>query len=79
MAELLEKELETYMQNRDHLLATSEGKFVLVHGDKVIGTYDTEGDAIAEGYKQFGNVPFLVRQILTIETPQNFVSGLLAL
>lgn len=79
MAELLEKELETYMRNRDHLLTTSEGKFVLVHGDKVIGTYDTEGDAIAEGYKQFGNVPFLVRQILTIETPQNFVSGLLAL
>lgn len=79
MAEILEKEFETYKVHRDQLLSTAEGKFVLVHGDKVIGTYDTEGDAIAEGYKQFGNVPFLVRQILTIETPQNFVSGLLAL
>ena len=79
MAELLDKEVETYKVNRDHLLSTAEGKFVLVHGDKVIGTYDTEGDAIAEGYKQFGNVPFLVRQILKIEIPQNFVSGLLAL
>jgi hypothetical protein len=35
-------------------------------------------DAIAAGYQQFGNVPFLVKQIVKIETPQNFVSNLLA-
>ena len=79
MAELLEKELETYKQHRDQLLATAEDKFVLVHGDEIVGTYEAEEDAIAEGYKQFGNVPFLVRRVLRIEIPKYFVSGLLAL
>ena len=34
-------------------------------------------DAITEGYRQFGNVPFLVKQVQKIETPQNLVSNLL--
>jgi hypothetical protein len=35
-------------------------------------------DAIAAGYQQFGNVPFLVKQILRIEAPLNFMPSLLA-
>ena len=78
MATILDAELKTFQLNRDRLLATGEGKFVLVHGDEVFGVYESKMDAISQGYQKFGNTPFLVKQILRVEAPQNFVSTLLA-
>lgn len=77
MAQLLDTEVKTYEQNRDHLLGTAEGKFVLMHGMQVVGVYDSKMDAIAAGYQQFGNDPFLVKQVVRVEAPQNFTSNLL--
>ncbi len=77
MAAILDDELKTYEQQRDSLLGSAEGKFVLIWKDQVVGIYDSKMDAIAEGYQRFGNVPFLVKQIVRIETPQNFTSNLL--
>lgn len=77
MGRLLDTELKTYDQHREHLLGTAEGKFVLIRNDRVVGVYDSKMDAIAEGYRQFGNVPFLVKQVVKVETPQNFISNLL--
>ena len=77
MTQLLDSELKTYEQNRDHLLGTAEGKFVLIRNNQVIGVYDSKMDAIAAGYQQFGNVPLLVKQIVKVEIPQNFISNLL--
>ena len=75
---VLEQELKTFDENRDHLLAKSEGKFVLIHEGEVIAVFDAKGDALAEGFKRFGNVPFLVKQVLKLDLPQNFVSNLIA-
>ena len=75
----LDTELKAYEQNRDHLLGTAEGKFVLIHNDQVVGVYDSKMDAINAGYQQFGNVPFLVKQIVKVETPHNFISNLLGI
>jgi len=72
----LDTELKTYEQNRDNLLGTAEGKFALIYNTQVIGTYDSKMDAISAGYQQFGNVPFLVKQILKVEAPLNFISNL---
>ena len=77
MGQVLETELKTYEEHRDHLLGTAEGKFVLIRNDQVIGVYDSKMDAIAQGYQKFGNVPFLVKQIVKVEAPQNFISNLL--
>jgi hypothetical protein len=77
MAPALDIELETYEKYRDHLLATAEGKYVLIYKDQVVSTYDTQMDAVAQGYRQFGNVPFLVKKITRVEIPENFVSHLL--
>ena len=74
MATVLETELKTYEQHKNELLRTAVGKFVLIWGTDVIGVYDSKMDAIAQGYKQFGNVPFLVKQIVEVEIPQNFIS-----
>lgn len=73
MTMILETELKTYEQHKNELLGTAGGKFVLIRGTDVIGVYDSKMDAIAQGYKQFGNVPFLVKQIVEVETAQNFI------
>ena len=79
MGQVLETELKTYEHERDRLLGACEGKFVLIYGDQVFGAYDTEMDAITLGYQKFGNVPFLVKQVLRVETPWEFTSGLIDL
>lgn len=75
----LAEELATFEVHRSELLGPATGKFALVHGRDVVGTYDTERDAIAEGYRRFGNVPFLVKEVAAVEVPEYFVSGLLAI
>lgn len=77
MATLLDAELRTYEKNREALLGSADGKFALIKADQVVGVYDSKMDAITQGYRQLGNVPFLVKHILKIETPQNLVSNLL--
>ncbi|MCI0388245.1 MAG: hypothetical protein MOB07_05710 [Acidobacteria bacterium] len=62
----LEKELATYKTALPEL-QSQEGKFVLISGDDVVGTYDTYEDALKEGYEKFGLNPFLVRQIHATE------------
>lgn len=76
MKTVLDTELNTYQQNRNHLLATAEDKYVLVHADIVVGTYETQMDAVAQGYERFGNVPFLVKHIVRVETPVQLTSAL---
>ena len=78
MAGLLEKELEAYQAQKSELLGNSKGKFALVKNEQVIDVFDSQTDAIRQGYKQFGNVPFLVKKIEEIEVPENFTSHLLA-
>ncbi len=70
----LRQELETYEAHREQLLGDARGKYVLIRGDSVIATYDTEQDAINEGYRQFGNVPFFVKRIAAVDEPANFLS-----
>jgi hypothetical protein len=73
----LEKELETYKKNLPELKTKHEGKFVLIHGEKVVDTFSTYEDAIKAGYQQFKAEPFLVKQIHAIE-PVFFVSRYVA-
>ena len=79
MPTLLDVELKTYEQKRDQLLGSSEGKFVLIQDNQIVGVYDSKMDAISEGYRRFGNVPFLVKRIVKVEAPLNFTSNLLGI
>jgi hypothetical protein len=78
MAQPLERELKTYEEQRDHLLGLGEGKYVLIHADQVAGIFESQADAISQGYERFGNVAFLVRQIVKVETPIFMTSYLLS-
>jgi hypothetical protein len=77
-AKVLEIELQTYEAHRGDLLHLV-GKWVLIHGDKVAGTFDREQDALRAGYSSFGNVPFLVKQVTSVEVAKTVVSAHLAL
>lgn len=67
--DVLDIELETYERNRDQLLESAENRFVLIKGDAVIDTFESQMDAIREGVRRFGNHPYLVKQILSVEIP----------
>ena len=59
----LETEIRTFEEKRAELEEHHFGKFVVIVGDKVIGTWDTIDAAATEAVKQFGRGPYLIRQI----------------
>ena len=67
----LEKEIETYNRELPNLLA-EQGKFVVIHGDKIIGTFVSYEDALKCAYDKCGLDPFLVQKIQAVEQIQYF-------
>ena len=78
MPKVLERELATFDKERKHLEREHSGKFVLIHGDKVVGTYDDFDKAADEGIRLFGREPFLIRQVggKPVEIPAALLYGL---
>lgn len=64
---LISRELKTFKENKTQLLKKAEGKFVLIHQNKIIDIFETEDEGIQAGYEQLGNTPFLVKEILEEE------------
>lgn len=62
----LETELATYKAKLPTLL-NEQGKFVLIKGADVVGTFEAYADAIQAGYAKFGIEPFLVKKIAADE------------
>ena len=79
MPTLLDIEWETFEGHREELVGRSEGKYVLIHEDQILGVFESQQDAISQGYERLGNVPFLVKQIARFDAPQNFVTNLLGI
>ena len=79
MPTALDQELSFYEAHKGRLLREAEGKFVLVHGEEILGIFESEEEAISQGYQELGNVPFLVKQIVPVEEPLVFHSSLLDL
>jgi hypothetical protein len=75
LVETLKDELRTFESRRDELLGTSLGRWVLIHDGDLVGAFETQADAINVGYQRFGNVPFLVKQVVPVEVPQDYVSN----
>ena len=64
---VLTRELATYEREKTRLLAEARGKFVLIKGDDVIGTYDTQIGAIHAGRRRYGGVLLLVKQVVDVD------------
>jgi hypothetical protein len=74
---LLEPELATYARHLPQLLMSDPGRFVLVHDHEILSIFDTQFQAITAGYERLGNVPFLVKQIVAVETPIQLATPML--
>lgn len=59
----LEKELQYYNEHKEELLRNHEGKFALIKGDQLLGTFDTDEAAFEAGVARLGNEPMLIKQI----------------
>jgi hypothetical protein len=66
---VLSVELATFDSNKDRLLVESNGKFALVIGNEIVGTFVSDRDALDEGYRRVGNKPFLVKRVVQFENP----------
>ncbi|MEI6462124.1 MAG: hypothetical protein WCO33_00455 [bacterium] len=60
---ILKQETEIFVKNKNNLLKNSEGKYVLIKADQIIGIFDTHENAYDEGIKKFGNEPMLIKLI----------------
>ncbi len=59
----LEKDIEAFNSMKKDLLANHNGKYVIFYGGKFVGAFDTLDNAAREAIKQFGNGPYLIRQV----------------
>ncbi|MBM3216725.1 hypothetical protein FJZ36_17655 [Candidatus Poribacteria bacterium] len=75
--DLLSAEVATFESLRKELIGCAVGKYALVHGDELCGVFESNKDAIRQGYERFGNAPFLVKQVVEVEIPQHFTSNLM--
>jgi len=73
----LQKEIETYNKFLPKLLDKNSGEYVLIKGDKLIGTFADMGDALDRGYEKFGKPPFLVRKISAVPEVLDFTNNFL--
>jgi hypothetical protein len=74
MATVLDEELRTYETHRQELLGRAKGKFVLIKKDRIVDVFASQEDALKRGYEEFGNHPFLVKEIVEVEVPLYFTS-----
>ncbi len=71
----LSEEMQFYLESKAELLRTVEGKFALIKGRRLIGTYDAPDRAYAEGVATLGNVPMLIIQVQR-DAPESRVPAL---
>jgi hypothetical protein len=63
MAEPLVEERKFFSEHKSEWKKAHPGKFVLVKGRQLIGTFNKPEDAVAEGARLFGAESFLVRHV----------------
>jgi hypothetical protein len=62
--------LATFARRKHELLRAGHGgKWVLIYRDDVAGLFDSRQQGLADGYRRFGNAPFLVREVLDRAPP----------
>ncbi len=75
----LEQELEFYDRHREEWLAHYEGKFALIKGETLIGTFTKQEEAYEEGVKRFGRAAFLIQRVVKDEPPEQIPALFLGL
>lgn len=61
---MLDEERKYFDEHLSDLLKQHSGRVVLIRGSKLVGVFDDEPAALAEGARLYGLQPFLVRRVL---------------
>ena len=59
---MLTKEFEYYLKNQNELVKKYNGKFIVIVNEQIVGSYDTELEAISESSKKHNMGTFLVQK-----------------
>ena len=73
----LETETKAFEHMLDTELAGHQGKYALVIGHELAGTYEAYTDALNAGYEKAGLAPFLVKQVTALPAVANFTRDFL--
>ena len=65
----IDREWETFQANLPALLEKEAGRYVLIHDDQVASVWDTQAEALEEGYRRFNLESFLVQHVVADEKP----------
>jgi hypothetical protein len=65
----LETELAYYRAHRDEWLKSYRDRFVLVKGEKLIGVFNTQEEALRVGARSFGLNSFLIQRVTETDRP----------
>ena len=66
----LDAENGVFERNRTEWVKHHQGKFVLVKDERLVDVFDSADAAYSAGIQQFGAVPFLVKQVVTVDPIQ---------
>ena len=63
MAKELDRQAECYAASLEEMEAKHMGKWVVFHDEKFVGAYDSLEEAEIDAYRQFGDDPYMTRQV----------------
>ena len=58
---MLDKEFKYYLDNQDELVKEFNGKYIVIKGEFVVGSYETEVQAYTETIKEHNLGTFLIQ------------------
>lgn len=56
-------EITFYKENKDEILKKHKGRYVVIVGNKIVGTYNKKEDAVLETIKDYEMGSFLVQHV----------------
>ena len=59
----LREEFHYYLEHQDEIVAQHDGKVVAIIGEAIVGTFDSEVEAVREMQKKFELGTFLVQRV----------------
>ena len=75
MSAVLEKEYKTYLKHLNEFVSDHLNQFVLIKDKAIIGFYGSYKEALTSGLKNFGNVPFFIKEVQQSEEVHFFHQG----
>lgn len=61
-ATMLEKEFEYYLKNQNDLVEKYNNKYIVIIGEKVVGAYNTDAEALIDAEKKYQLGTFLIQK-----------------